>query len=204
MAGTVIAVIAALAAAASFGGAAVLQHRPARETAGGKTLRFRLADLARRPLWLAGIFLAAAAYGLQALALGFGPLALVAPIVAADLLFALPLAAWWLRRPLRRLDWAGCAFVAGGIGIFLATSPPSSDRSDAPAREWLLAFGAVALACATAVTVGNAGGQTARAGMLAGAAGFIFGLTAAVTLSASRLLRHWARRLSSAAGNPGR
>jgi len=78
-AATAIAVLAALAAAASFGVAAALQHRQARLTpdAGGVRL---LARLAAQPLWLAGIALAALAYGLQALALAFGPLALVAPI----------------------------------------------------------------------------------------------------------------------------
>jgi drug/metabolite transporter (DMT)-like permease len=188
--GTVIAVLSALAAAGSFGVAAALQHSQARETAAGKTLRFRLlTDLASRPAWRAGIVLAAAAYGLQALALAFGPLALVAPIVATDLLFAMPLAAWWSRRPMRRRDWAGCALVASGIGIFLATSPPSSGRSDASAWEWVLAFGAVTLVCAVAVTLGNIRRAALRAGLLAAAAGVTFGLTAAVTLSASRLFR---------------
>lgn len=186
-----IAVLAALAAAGSFGVAAVLQHRQARETAGGEALRFRLlADLARRPLWLAGIALAAAAYGLQALALAFGPLALVAPIVATDLLFAVPLAAWWSRRPMRGRDWAGCGLVAGGMGVFLSVSPPVSGRSDASATEWLPAFGIVALVCLAAITMGNGRGETIRAGMLAAAAGVLFGLTAAVTLSLSRLLRN--------------
>jgi hypothetical protein len=56
-AATAIAVLAALAAAASFGVAAALQHRQARLTpqAGGVRL---LARLAARPLWLAGIALA--------------------------------------------------------------------------------------------------------------------------------------------------
>jgi len=190
VAGFLIAILAALGAAGSFGVAAVLQHRQAQGAAAGTMLRLRLlADLARRPAWLAAIVLAATAYGLQALALAFGPLALVAPIVAADLLVALPLAAWWSRRPMRRRDWAGCALVASGIGVFLATSPPSSGRSDAPAREWLFAFGAVVLACATAVAVRDVGSEAVRAGVLAAAAGITFGLTAAVTLSASRLLR---------------
>ncbi len=70
-AGTMIAVLAALAAACSFGVAAVLQHRQAGEAAGAGGPRFRLlADLARQPAWLAGVTLAGAAYGLQALALG--------------------------------------------------------------------------------------------------------------------------------------
>jgi hypothetical protein len=46
--------------------------------------------------------------------LAFGPLALVAPIVATDLLFALPVAARW-SRPLRARDWLGCVLAAGAM-----------------------------------------------------------------------------------------
>ena len=182
-----IAVLAALAAAASFGVAAALQHRQARLTpqAGGVRL---LARLAARPLWLAGIALAAAAYGLQALALAFGPLALVAPIVATDLLFALPVAARW-SRPLRARDWLGCVLAAGGVAAFLAAAPPPSGRSGAPARDWLLAFAAVGLVCAVALAVGRLATGPVRAAVTATAAGAVFGLSAAVTLSLTRLLR---------------
>ena len=193
--GTAIAVLAALAAAASFGVAAALQHRQARLTpqAGGVRL---LARLAARPLWLAGIALAAVAYGLQALALAFGPLALVAPIVATDLLFALPVAARW-SRPLRGRDWLGCVLAAGGIAAFLAAAPPSPGKSDAPARDWLLAFAVVGLVCALALAAGRLATTPAgrpatgpvRAAVTAAAAGAVFGLTAAVTLSLTRLLR---------------
>ncbi len=186
-AATVIAVLAALAAAASFGVAAALQHRQARLTPGAAGVRL-LARLAARPLWLAGIALAAIAYGLQALALAFGPLALVAPIVAADLLFALPVAARW-SRPLRGSDWLGCVLAAGGIAAFLAAAPPSSGRSDAPATDWLLAFAVVALVCALALGTGRLAAGPIRAAVTATAAGAVFGLTAAVTLSLTRLLR---------------
>jgi drug/metabolite transporter (DMT)-like permease len=196
-AATAIAVLAALAAAASFGVAAALQHRQARLTpqVGGVRL---LARLAARPLWLAGIALAAAAYGLQALALAFGPLALVAPIVATDLLFALPVAARW-SRPLCAREWLGCVLAAGGVAAFLAAAPPSSGRSDAPTRDWLLAFAVVGLVCALALAMGRlATGPVraavtatgpVRAAVTATAAGAVFGLTAAVTLSLTRLLR---------------
>ena len=189
MIGTVLAVPAAVAAAA-FGVSAVLQHRQARATAGDKTRWYRLLDhLARRPLWVGGILLAMAGYALAALALAFGPLALVAPIVALDLLFAVPLSAWWSRRPMSSRDWTGCVLVVIGVGLFLATSPPSSGRSAAPALEWLLASGAVALVCTTAVAAGRRRQAAIRARLLAAAAGVTFGLTAAVTLSASRLFR---------------
>src|SRR4029077_18468151 len=109
-----------------------------------------------RPLWLAGIALAAIAYGLQALALAFGPLALVAPIVATDLLFALPVAARW-SRPLGTGEGLGCVLAAGGVAAFLAAAPPSSGRSGAPARDWLLAFAAGGGGCTLALAVGRLG-----------------------------------------------
>jgi drug/metabolite transporter (DMT)-like permease len=184
---TAIAVLAALAAAASFGVAAALQHRQARLTPDASGVRL-LARLAAQPLWLAGIALAALAYGLQALALAFGPLALVAPIVATDLLFALPVAARW-SRPLRARDWLGCVLAAGGVAAFLAVAPPSSGRSDAPVRDWLLAFAVIGLACAVALAAGRLATGPVRAALTATAAGAAFGLTAAVTLSLTRLLR---------------
>jgi drug/metabolite transporter (DMT)-like permease len=188
-AGTAIAVLAALGAAGSFGVAAALQHRQAQLAPKSGDLSFRLlARLAGRPLWLAGIVLAAIAYGLQALALAFGPLSLVAPIVAMDLLFALPVAARH-SRPLRAADWLGCVLAAGGIAAFLAAAPPSSGRSDAPPRDWLLAFASVALICVLALSASRLASGPARAALTATAAGAVFGLTAAVTLSLTRLVR---------------
>lgn len=189
-----IAVPAALGAAASFGLGAAVQHRQARltpapaRTGGNRAGLVRLlARLARQPLWLAGIALTVAGYGLQAAALAFGPLTLVAPIVAADLMFALPVAARWARRPLTARDWSGCLLTAGGIAVFLVTAPESSGRSDAPPQDWLLAFGAVALICVAVTAAGRR--LRSRAATTAVAAGLVYGLTAAVTLSLTRLVR---------------
>ena len=185
-----LAALAALAAAGSFGVAAALQHQQTQSAPRARATPFRLlAHLARRPLWLAGIALAAAAYGFQALALAFGPLTLVAPIVATDLMFALPVAARWSRRPLGARAWLGCTLAAGGVAVFLAASPPSSGRSDAPLGYWALVFGVVGFVCVLALTVGRLGTDAVRAALLATAAGVVFGLTAAVTLSFTRLVR---------------
>ena len=152
-AATALAVACGLAAAAAFGTGVALQHRQAQLAPVRRGAPFRLlAQLARRRLWLAGIALSAAAYGLQGLALAFGPLALVAPVTAMDLLFALPLAARWARLPMRARDWAGCVLAGGGVAVFLAVAPPSSGRSDAPAQSWLAAFAAVAVLAGVAVS----------------------------------------------------
>lgn len=189
IAGTVVAVLAGLGAGWAFGTGTALQSRQARlAPAAGKGPVRLLAHLARQRQWLAGIVLATSAYGLQALALAFGPLALVAPVTATDLLFALPLAARWSGRPMRRRDWTGCVLAGGGIAVFLAASPPSAGRSGAPAADWVLAFAVVALVAAGAVTAAARSRGPARAGLLALAAGTVFGLAAALTLSLTRLL----------------
>src|SRR5580700_3565370 len=188
--GLAVPALAALAAAGAFGAAAALQHRQAGLAPPRRGLSLRLlADVARRPLWLAGLALSVAAYGLQAVALAFGPLTLVAPIVAADLLFALPLAARWSRRPLRPRDWAGCLLVAAGVAVFLAAAPPSAGRPEVPAAGWVLAFGIVIVITAITVGLSAVTRHTVRAGLLAVAAGVVFGLTAAVTASFTRSLR---------------
>ena len=79
-----------------------------------------LLDLARRPRWLAGIGLDALSFFILALALAFGPLALVQPLASLDVLFALPLIARRQGRRLTLQDRAGAVTVAGGIVIFLS------------------------------------------------------------------------------------
>ena len=91
---TVIAVIAALLAAFCFAVAALVQQTVARATGADEAMHPRLLlDLARRPLWLAGIGLDALSFFILAFALAFGPLALVQPLASLDVLFALPLIA---------------------------------------------------------------------------------------------------------------
>jgi drug/metabolite transporter (DMT)-like permease len=206
-----VTMVAALASACAFGIGVALQHRQVQRERGRGSLRL-LAQLTRRKQWLAGIGLAIAAYGLQALALAYGPLALVAPIVATDLLFALPLAARWEPRPMRRRDWAGCALVGAGVAIFVVCSPESAGRSDAAPGDWLTAFAIVVLISAAAATAAVVGPRGARASLTAVAVGVIFGLTAAVTLSLTRSLRfgdpvsllgHWQTWALLALGSAG-
>jgi drug/metabolite transporter (DMT)-like permease len=186
---TAVAILAGLAAGCAFGIGVALQYRQAQLVpAAGKGPVRLLAHLVQQRQWLTGIALATAAYGLQALALAFGPLALVAPVTATDLLFALPVAARWSHRPMRRRDWAGCVLAGAGIAAFLAASPPSAGRSDAPATDWVLAFAAVALVASGAVTAAIINRGPVRASLLALAGGTVFGLAAALMLSLTRLL----------------
>src|SRR5262249_7544126 len=67
--------------------------------------------LIRHPLWLTGWLVNLAGFGSQAVALYFGSVALVQPLLVTQLLFALPMAAVQRReRPIPR-DWVAAALI---------------------------------------------------------------------------------------------
>ena len=129
MVATTLAVIFALAAAACFALGSLVQQGVARESGQG-ILRFRLLlALLRQPRWVAGVALSAGSFVIQGAALAFGPLTLVQPLAATDVLFVLPFIARRNRRGLTRRDAAGALTVTAGIVVFLAVSPPSGGTS---------------------------------------------------------------------------
>ncbi len=185
---TVVAVTAALAAACCFALAAVIQHGAARRT-GDKMLSLRLLlTLARNPRWLAGTALAGLSFAIQGLALAFGPLTLVQPLAATDVLFALPIIAIIHRYHLTRGDWIGAAAVAGGIALFLAVSPPTSGLRAPGLAAWapvIVAAGAFAAIAALAALRAHG---TAQVIWLAAGAAITFGVLDALTKSTVDLL----------------
>jgi hypothetical protein len=84
------------------------------------------ADLAVNRLWLIGITVDIAASGMQAIALHFGPLALVQPILVLDLLFAVVITSALTRRRPDRVIGAGVLCCTGGLVLFLAVARPQS------------------------------------------------------------------------------
>ena len=196
---TTIAVIAALAAAFCFALGSLMQQGVARQT-GDEALRFKLLwDLVRQPRWVAGVALSTFSFGLQALALAFGPLTLVQPIAATDVLFALPLIARRQRRRLGGRAITGALLVTVGIVVFLAVSPPVAGFSSPGIRAWLPVFIAVGSLVAVAGAVGLRVQGRLRVVWLAAAAGALYGLSDAIIKSTvdmisadgARVLLHW-------------
>jgi hypothetical protein len=95
----VIAVCLGLVAAAVLGAASVLEERSTKQVPERAALSPRLlADLVRRPLFLAAIGVSVLGCGLQVLALHFGSLTLVQPLLVLSLLFAVLIGAVAIRR----------------------------------------------------------------------------------------------------------
>jgi drug/metabolite transporter (DMT)-like permease len=185
----IIAVVAAVAAGCSFSIGAVLQQSAARRAPDDVALSWRLlATLAHRKMWLAGIASDAVSFGLQALALAFGPLALVQPLLVCGLLFALPVA---VRRRHRRLgvrEWAGTVAVAGGLAAFLAAASPSQGTSQPTPVRWIALIAVLGAVMLAAALVGRSAHGTLRPSLYALAAGTGFGLLAALTKTSTALL----------------
>lgn len=197
---TAVSVLFALLAAAMFGVASVLQHAAARGVRGAQPLRLGLLwQLLRRPRWVAAFALSMLSFGAQAVALAFGPLVLVQPVAATDLLFAIPLIAYRRQQWLRPADWLGGLLVAGGVTLFLVLAPPSSGRVAPGTTDWLPVFlgvGALVLVGAPAALRARPAVRTA---LLAGAAAAVFAVVDALTKSVVGLvadygasaLTHW-------------
>lgn len=126
----VIAVPCALAAAACFATANVEQMRAARRTDAPNELSTTLmTKLVRDRQWQLGFATSVGGYGLQAVALFLAPVVLVQPLIVTELIFALPLAAYYAGGRLGRREWAGVLFVAGGISSFLVVGNPSGEQT---------------------------------------------------------------------------
>ena len=122
-----VAALVAIAGAITFGASDVIEQRATHRVAKRPPLDVRLfADLAVNRLWLIGITVDIAASGMQAIALHFGPLALVQPILVLDLLFAVVITSALTRRRPDRVIGAGVLCCTGGLVLFLAVARPQS------------------------------------------------------------------------------
>lgn len=171
----------ALAAALLFALGTVLQQRAGLEEPASGPSSSLLIQMARRPVWLAGIGADALGFGCQAAALGFGRLAVVQPLLVASVVFALPLGAKLTRQRVRPVDIGAAILVTAALVIFLTVADPAGGRDDAPLGEWLVAGGACLLVCVPLFLLGQRGPAPRRAAFLGVATGVLFALSAALT-----------------------
>ena len=157
-----IAVVAALCAAFCFALGSLIQQGAARQTH-ARALRFGLlVALVRQRQWLGGMATTVLAFGIQAVALAFGPLALVQPLVATEVLFALPMIAHRNRLPLTRKGIIGGLSVVSGMAIFVAVSPPTGGVSVPSLAAWAPALVVITALTVLSASVGLRSRRTAR------------------------------------------
>ena len=177
-----MAVFLALAAALCFAAGTVLQQKVAAQASGDEAVSAGfLVRLAREPLWLAGIAVDGLGFVFQALALKVGQLAVVQPLLAATIVFALPMGAALTGKRIGRRELIGALAVTGGLALFLVTSNPSDGRDGAPLGDWLLAAAVLGPLSAALFLIGMRSQGRRRATYFGLAAGVLFGVSAALT-----------------------
>ena len=133
----------ALAAALFFAFGTVLQQKAGLEKPTESEGAGLLVQMAKRPVWLAGIAADALGFLCQAVALAVGRLAVVQPLLVSTVVFALPLGAKLTGQKVRRIDVGAALLVVAALIAFLTIADPSGGRDDAPLGEWLVAIGAL-------------------------------------------------------------
>ncbi len=147
-----------------------------------------VAYLFRQPPWLVGWAAAAGAFAFQAVALHFGQLSVVQPVIVTELVFVLVLRRVWVRQDVARASWAAALVVCGALAVFLAAAEPTGGHSSPETAEWLSALPAFGGAIALLAVLGTRGSPTRRTALLAAAAGLAWALTATFVKTATETL----------------
>lgn len=177
----VIAFAAAVLAAASFATGGVLQQHAASTRPEDEALSFRLlVDLAHDRLWWLGLGFAFVSYVFESLALAYGPLVLVQPLIVTELLFALPISIRWRGMRMSLREWAGTGLVTGGLALGLVSAAPGAGHPEAPLAGWVVGLAALAALALAAVAVGRCVHGPLRSSLFALAAALVLGAQAAL------------------------
>jgi drug/metabolite transporter (DMT)-like permease len=179
------AVLLALLSALSFAVSTVTQHRAATscEVRPGRGAALRLAGrLLRTPQWLAGQLAAATGFALHGMALRFGPVTLVQPLLSCGLVLTLALGALVDRRhpgrPLpHRRHWLAATVVVSGVVLFVISAAPRHGSGRADPLRLLIATCGVLAVIALAWVWARRPHRPHRALALGIAAGTGFGVT---------------------------
>ena len=158
-------------------------------------------SVVRQPAWLLGALFLAGTFGFQALALYFGPLAVVQPVLVLELIFALGLRAFLLHDGIAPRTWSAALMICLGLAGFLVAAAPGEGSGTPDARQWLLAIGTRGLAAAVLLLLARRGSPGLRAALFGAATAVVWSVDAAfVKQSVDELARgglpglltHWA------------
>lgn len=171
-------VVFALAAAFSNAVNVFTQHWASAE-APKREKGWRLVSyLFRQPLWLFGWVAAVGGFAFQAVALNFGQLSVVQPLLVTELVFVLVLRRVWIRQDVASAAWAAVLVVCVALAVFLAVAEPTGGRPAPEAKEWLSVLVAFGVVIALLTALGRRGSPVRRTSLYAVAAALAWALMA--------------------------
>jgi drug/metabolite transporter (DMT)-like permease len=177
-----VAILLAVLASLSNALSAIFQRIGVQNAPADNTMSLRLIAFAiRRWIWLAGLGLIALGFVLQAVALRFGQLSAVQPVVTTELLFLVLILGGWFRYRVAARDWVSSAAAAGGLSAFLVIAHPAGGDIVPRLSHWLVVFAVVGAVVVGTSLLGFVGARWFRAAMFGTAGALMFALSAALT-----------------------
>ncbi|MEV0442005.1 DMT family transporter [Streptomyces spectabilis] len=176
MSALALSVLLSLVSAVAYAGGAILQERVA-----AKASQHAYAPL-RRGMWWVAVVLNGLGGLLHVVALAYGPLSLVQPLGALTIVFALPMAAVFVRRKAGATAWRGALMATLGLAGLLSLTQAADSRSLADTERVMLALGTGgAVVCLMLLAHAVHRHPAVRSVLLATAAGIAFGISSVFT-----------------------
>ncbi len=146
--------------------------------------------LIRQPMWLFGMLTMGGTFVFTALALYFGTLATVQPILVTELPFTLALRALWLRDPISARTWGAAGLLCAGLFGFLAVAHPEEGHGHPSAVGWVVAVGSRLIVVGLLVLASRWGSPARKAALLGAAAALVWAIDAAFVKATTEVLAH--------------
>jgi drug/metabolite transporter (DMT)-like permease len=147
-------------------------------------------ELVRQPAWLLGALFLAGTFGFQALALYFGPLSVVQPLLVTELIFTLGLRVFLLHDGIASRTWSAAFTICLGLAAFLVVASPAQGTHVPDAGQWLLAVGTRGPVVLALLLLGRYGSPARRAALVGAATAVVWSVDAAFVKQATDVLAH--------------
>ncbi|WP_329268091.1 DMT family transporter [Streptomyces sp. NBC_01451] len=176
MSALALSILLSLVSAVAYAGGAIVQERVADSEHGPAYAPMR------RPVWWAAVALNGFGGVLHVVALAFGPLSVVQPMGALTIVFALPMAALFVRRKAGAAAWRGAIMATLGLAGLLSLVGTSEAQSLGTTERVLLAV-VTGSAVVALMVAGRAAHRhpAVRSTLLAIASGIAFGMSSVFT-----------------------
>ncbi len=146
--------------------------------------------LVRQPIWLLGMLCMGGTFVFTAIALYFGQLATVQPILVTELIFTLALRAVWLKDQIAPRTWGAAGLLCAGLFGFLVAAHPREGHGHPTFLGWVVALGGRGAIIVVLLVLSRRGSPARKAALLGASAALIWAIDAAFVKAATEVLAH--------------
>ena len=185
------AIVFAILSALSNACSAVLQRLAVVDRTAEKKALWRTAiDLLRQPVWLLGGLFLVGTFGFQALALYFGPLSVVQPVLVLELIFTLGFRAFLLHDDIASRTWSAAGMICVGLAAFIVVASPTEGTHVPNAGQWIVAVTSRGLIVLVLLLLSRRGSAARRAAVFGAATAVVWSVDAAFVKQTVDVLAH--------------